>query len=219
MEIFLNREIRKDKVIYVGGNLKEIKLPATQLLLLDTNILFPAIFPPKERNENKLAYYCEHVIPGYKASNKLRKRAIDVLWNKRRIKVVDSIENGILQKKGISPAITNKVYGELKNLEKICNQSYLNIWKEKLRNEIVSVNIYVKYFRRTHPAFSSTFDESGDFSLAITSYELGCHFASDDYRSFDRSAMKLIEKMYFERWGPHRLKRHDSESLCMILRS
>lgn len=218
MKICLKSEMPKCSELPVEPQGK-IALPAKGIVLVDTDILFPVIFSPNKRNPDALTR-CSEEKSKYSWEDKPFLLRSNRRYNERRIQLVNSMENGEFQRRGLYPAITNVINGELYYLQKTFGTDYLECWMSKMKGRIYYVSLNSKSCREQCPTLSAAFEHEGDFSLALAAYQLGCDFASDDYTSFGAASMKILNRMYFERWGSQRrLNRHDSDSLQLLLRS
>jgi hypothetical protein len=216
MEIALTEKLCPDYRLCIGPG-EYLDLPATNIIIFDTNILLSAIFPKKKRKAHKIV---EHSRKQY--SDKWSKCLVEeknIRSEGKKIKIVNAIESGEFHKRGIYPAITNSVYGELKYFERVFQVRNIEEWGKKLRDIIYRPILSVEHLRNSYPAISEAFQENADFSVAIASYLLGCNLATDDYRSFNVASNNKFKKIYFDRWGlEKKFLRHDSDSLLMLLR-
>ena len=215
MQIALPSNLSIDDRIYIKELGKYIKPPVDQIILFDTNILLPTIFPRKRRKPGVITDVMErfHRSENYKLKIYQRKQ------ESKRIEVINSIENGYFQDLGIYPGITNSVYGELQHFQEVLGlEDNLTEWRRKFEDRLYSIFISIKSTRKLYPILSGMFKENGDFSIAISSYLLGCDFATDDYSSFNRHVIKEFKRAYQERWKDKKsFLRHDSSSLLMLL--
>lgn len=215
MQIELPSNLSIDDRIYIKELEKYMIPPVDQIILFDTNILLPAIFPKKRRKPGVITDLMErfHQPKNYRSKMYQRKQ------ESKRIEVINSIENGYFQDLGIYPGITNNVYGELQHFQEVLGLGNSLIgWRKKFEDKLYGIFISIEDTRKLYPSLSKIFKENADFSIAISSYLLGCDFATDDYNSFNRHVMKEFKRIYQERWKDKKIfLRHDSSSLLMLL--
>lgn len=216
MEIALSKNLSTKDKLYVADSKNYLELPANNMIILDTNILLPAVLPRENRRSTVLVSFEEKYhkrIPSKPLwrSSKLRKE-------EKRIEVVNAIEDGKFQKHGLYPGFTGPVYKELKSFDGFFQTRNIEKWKDELKDRTYLVYIPTEDLR-THKTLSETNLEHSDFSVVASSYLLGCNFATDDYSSFDTACMNKLKNAYTERWGSRsKFVRHDTDSLLMLLR-
>lgn len=216
MLIELYEEPHPTRSLFVKGSDKRLQLPARDMIVLDTSVLFPTIFPLDEVDVNQILAYAAKIHRDF-VQDPLTNR-INKLECKRQLKVSKAIDEGVFQKTGYKPATTEICCDELSALGKNVKGYHFYLWKRKVSDSMFEIRVDVKHFRQAYPKLSDLLKDNADFSVAIVAYLLGCDFASDDYNSFNAATNKVIKDMYFHRWGSQkRLNQHDSESLCMLL--
>ena len=199
-----------------GINLEYWKMqePANNLILIDTCILMPATMPIEKR---KLSEFMKKKNNVYGKSGG-RALKFEISNCKRRINVVNAIEEGRLSAMGKLPAVTNNVYGELKYFEESSKTENIENWFKKMSGDVCSVFLDIGDYRQKYPVISTAFKENADFSLATASIELGCNIATDDYDSFETGILNRIRKKHREKWPRSEFVKYDSTSLSMLMR-
>jgi len=216
MLIELYEEPHPVSSLFVKGSDKRLQLPAKDMIVLDTSVLFPTIFPLDEVDINQILAYRAKIHREF-VQNPLTNR-INKLKCERQLKVSKAIGEDIFQKIGYKPATTEVCCDELSALGKDVKGYHFYLWKRKVSDSMVEIRVDVKYFRQAYPRLSNLLKDNADFSVAIVAHLLGCDFASDDYSSFNAATNNVMKDIYFQRWGSQkRLNRHDSESLCILL--
>lgn len=211
MQIVLSEKLSTDDKLYVSDG-EYVDLPATNIKILDTNIVLPAIFPKESRKPDTIVNYIGKSV-------KWKPRQLRIRNERKRIKIVNAIESGKFQECGIYPGITNHVWGELKHWEEKLQVENIKRWWKKLNEKTYSTFVSVKGLRDQYKSLSQALPENADFSVAMASCIIGSDLATDDYTSFNNCCINMFKKVYFERWGSKkRFQRYDSDSLLMLLR-
>jgi len=206
IEKYIPRKIN----LYVGYERQE---PASNLILIDTDILQPAAVPKEKRELSEIMKQRKRVYG--KSKGLLSKRKKNEY--RKRIKVVDAIEGGQLSAIGKCPAVTNKVYWELKHFERLSRTENIDNWFKKMSGRVCSVFMDVEDYRKKYPVISNVLKKNADFSLATASIELGCDIATDDYISFEIGVLNRIRNKHRERWARSDFTNYDSVSLSMLM--
>lgn len=216
MQITLSKSLSvNDKLQIKGSGL--LDLPAASVIFLDTNMVLPAIFPEEMRNPNVISSYVER-INSKNIKNRFYWRSREVEINRKRIRIIKAVETGEFKRCGLYPGLTSPVYKDLRTFEEMMKTGNIEMWRNEMSDRIYDVSVSVEDLRGCNKSVSEAFPGQTDFSVAASSYLLGCDLATNDYISFSNNSMRRFENAYFERWGSKkRFLRHDVDSLLMLL--
>lgn len=216
MEIALSENLSTNDKLCVADSKNHLELPASKMIILDTNILLPAVLPRENRRPTILVDFEEQYHKSI--SNKPYWRSSEFRRGEKRIEVVNAIEDGTFQKHGLYPGFTDSVYGELRHFDGRFQTRNIEKWKDELKDRTYLVFTPAENLR-INKTLSETNLKNSDLSVFVASYILGCNFATDDYGSFDTGCTNRLKNAYQERWGSRsKFVRHDTDSLLMLLR-
>lgn len=216
MQIDLSKSLSVEDKPQISGS-GCLNLPATNIIALGTDIVFPVIFPEEKRTPHIISSYVEKIHQN-DIEDKIHWRSKEERSQEKRIQIVDAIEAREFQRRGLYPALPSPVYGELKTFEGMFRIGNIKEWKNKVSDRIYDISVSVENLRASNRPLSGTFPGQTAFSLAVASYSLGCDIATNDYISFNVASLNKFNKAYFERWGSKkRFVRHDTTSLLMLL--
>ncbi|MFH0928887.1 MAG: hypothetical protein V1818_00860 [Candidatus Aenigmatarchaeota archaeon] len=217
----LERQLPKFIRLYEPGVEKIIELPAENLIAVDANIIMSAVLPREKRTlyeflKHKNRAFLKNHNHSYEKTGG-RTLVKEKRNCKKRIKIVNAMEDGYFNNKGLCPIITNKIYAELKYFERLSGATNIDSLIESMEGNFCTVLLQTDYYRRKYPVISESLKEEGDFSIAAVSVELGCPMISDDYISFNTGIQNRIKKEQNKKWPRTNFMLYDSESLAMLL--
>lgn len=186
-----------------------------RFLMLDTCILFPAMLGRRERTLDNVERCDRKLLDRPQRPHELENQ---MKLNKRRVELINAIEDGTLHLSGYHFSVTDVVASEALALERKCGQQNINKWLKGMQPYVyrTALTASLKNIRSMarYAGISRILPEDGDFSVAMSALLLGCCIASDDYNSFNTYTRKVLGNAYSEKWGGSRkLSVHDSESV------
>lgn len=190
-----------------------------RIFVMDTCILLPTMLPRERRTLTNMEKVQKKLDRG-KETTKFE-RDYNRKKFKRCIRVVNAIEDGIFYGKGFYIGVTRPVYNELIGLERRCEENNVKDWLESVKGKYAcTINLPIKALREKYKPLSRELKHTGDFSVAMAAYLLGCRHASDDYNSMEYiNKLDYLNDLSHERFGKRGddFQSWDSECLVMLL--
>jgi hypothetical protein len=214
MLIDLYTEPHPKSSIFVRGLNERLQLPARNLLVLDTSILFPTIFPLDKVKVYQILEYSSKIHKEFEPYSYVRRK--NRLECERQLRISKAVEKNMLQKIGYQPAITLACCTELSILSENTGGNFFSLWRRNVSSFTYEIRLDIGRFRKIYQELSNSLKDDADFSIAAAVCSLGSDYVSDDHNSFNVETDKIINDICYKRWG--RIpKRYDSESLCKLL--
>jgi hypothetical protein len=209
----LEKHVPRDISLYGPDWEKKLDLPASNLIAMDKRILMAATIPMEKRKLSEFLKQKQHTYRKLKG----KELRYEINRCRRRISVVNAIEEGRLSAMGKYPAVTNSVFGELKYFDGSSKDKNIKEWFKKMSGQVCSVFLDVEDYRHKYPVISRSLKKNESFSLAAASIELGCNIATDDHDSFEMSVVNRIKNKHREKWPRSEFTNYDSVSLSMLM--
>lgn len=219
IRIYMDKEGNEKHNVY-GVEIPQIM--RGHLFILDTCILLPTILPRERRTLGNMERIVRTLHPEAKTIERnIRKRrmkergkGLEASYmrkrNSRCIDIVNAIEDGMFYERGFMIGITDTVFSELLNLERTCKEDNVRKWSKEVKGKYAyMVSLPIGELREKYDSISKKLEQTGDFSVAMAGYLLGCGCISDDYASMhDLKRLNELELMSESRWG-HKAWSHD----------